>query len=338
MFVYVLRFPRIPLLVLAALAWAFLAVPWAARDPLLLAALTGTVVGAVTLLDLWGYALRTPNTPPEVAWAPRRSAWSLLLPVVLLLPPSLLYLGADPGTVGEPVLAATGTGLLYGLFLAGPLMCAVTSRARLHACALELAAHASSQDDLPMAVRILVGLFWPTDRFLERADEPSLAWFRQRRLTVLARREAALVVRALEEATTDDPRTLRALTEADVALALLHRKPDEIDVVGSLVISGRVLRRLGVRPGDPAARVCSTNPLHGPAAGLGRCGLSRNATRLRCAWCLNRSPELLLYRHGLLPRVKGETPGSSGPHRLRWWKVNYGSRGRVRAQELLRTP
>ncbi|WP_152521181.1 hypothetical protein [Nocardiopsis ganjiahuensis] len=185
-----LRFPRVPLLALAALAWAFLAVPWTARDPLLLAALTGTVVGAVTLLDLWGYALRTPNTPPE----------------------------------------------------------------------------------------------------------------------------------------------------ADVALALLHGKPDEIDVVGSLVISGRVLRRLGARPGDPDSRVCSTNPLHGPAAGLGRSYWSRHTDRLLCAWCLNRSPKHRFHCYRLHPRVEGETPGFASTRRTRWRSGDYGSRGRIRAQELLRTP
>ncbi|MGW5877108.1 hypothetical protein ACWFMI_11245 [Nocardiopsis terrae] len=329
-----LRFPRTPLLVFFALVWAFIAVPGTAHDPLLLGALTGAATGSVVVLDLWGYALRTPNAPPGVAWRPRRSVWSLPVPPGLLLPAPLLYLWANPATSWEPVLEALGTGLLHGLLLLGPLACAVVSRARLHEHALAWAIHETVRDVPPLLVLAFLG-----DRYPERLLDRPWGWLRQRHLTVLARREAAVVVRALERAPAEEPRTLRALREADVALALLHGRPDEIELVGSLVIAGRVLRRLGVRPGDPDTRVCRTNPLHGPSAGLGDTNMFKGAEWLAplCAWCLLRSPRNR-FHYSLHPRVAGETPGFASPRRTRWTDVDYGSRGTVRAQELLRRP
>ncbi|WP_152514230.1 hypothetical protein [Nocardiopsis valliformis] len=330
-----LRFPRVTLLVSAALVWAFLAVPGTAHDPLLLGVLAGAVAGSALVLDLWGYALRTPNAPAEAEWSPRRSAWSLTVAPVLFLPAPLLYLSANPDTVWAPVLGSLGTGLVYGLLLVGPLVCAVVSRTRLHACALAWAAREWFRGEVLVLLWTLLGLRYPK----KRQGHP-LSPLRRRRLAVLARREAAVLARALEEAPAEDPRTLRALSEADVALALLHGRPDEIDLVGSLVISGRVLRRLGVRPGDPDARVCHTNPLHGPSTGLGDTNMFKGPQRLEalCSWCLPRTPESRFRYYSLHPNVAGEPSGFASPRRARWTANAYGSRGTVRAQELLRRP
>ncbi|USY17717.1 hypothetical protein NE857_20560 [Nocardiopsis exhalans] len=154
-----------------------------------------------------------------------------------------------------------------------------------------------------------------------------------RRLRPLAHREAGRAAAAIREA-VDHPGADAAVRDADTALTVLGGDPDELDLVGVVVLSRRVLDRLaGEEVGSPGA-VCMVNPLHGSSQGQGATELPGGGGRLpMCGRCLRRAD-----RFRLPLRVAVGTRWGVSHLSLRergWVRTRYGTRGRLRAERLL---
>jgi hypothetical protein len=153
-----------------------------------------------------------------------------------------------------------------------------------------------------------------------------------RSLRPRADRAARRAVRALEAAPADRAGLDGALRETDTALAVLGGEPDELDLVGVVVLADRAVRRLDPDPDSAAGAdvpVCMVNPLHGPAALHG----PRHG-RPVCASCAVL-PERARERRTL--RV-ADPSGGRRPHLeldRRWVVSGYGAKGRLDTEDLL---
>ncbi|MGW5877110.1 hypothetical protein ACWFMI_11255 [Nocardiopsis terrae] len=152
-----------------------------------------------------------------------------------------------------------------------------------------------------------------------------------RALRPRADRAVRRAVRALESAPQDRPGRDAALREIDTALAVLAGEPDELDLVGVIVLAERAVRRLDPEAVTGAdAQLCEVNPLHGQAV--------RQRTRpgpSLCASCtaLGKSER---DRRTLRVAAPGGDRVPHGELNRRWVTTGYGTRGRLKAEDLLK--
>ncbi|RKS09516.1 hypothetical protein DFP74_5255 [Nocardiopsis sp. Huas11] len=185
----------------------------------------------------------------------------------------------------------------------------------------------------PLSALALLGLVWAVLGVRGRMDT-----IPGRSLRPRADRAVRRAARALEAAPADHAGLDRSLRETDTALAVLRGAPDELDLVGVVVLSDRVVRRLDPDPDTAATAdlpVCMVNPLHGPAAPQGRGRGQRPRERqARCASCA------LLSDRARDRRVLMVAAPSGGrrPHlelaRL-WVTSGYGTSGRLDTEDLM---
>ncbi|MFB8761882.1 hypothetical protein [Nocardiopsis alba] len=154
-----------------------------------------------------------------------------------------------------------------------------------------------------------------------------------RRLRPMARRAADRAVAALDAA-GDHPEADRAVRDLDVALMVLGEHPDELDLVGVIVLARRAERRLLGGEARADGPVCMADPLHGPAGGSGRLPQWDWGRPLPlCRECLGLRTE---QRVPLRVRVDG---GRFVPHltlRERTWvSSRYGAKRRPSGETLL---
>ncbi|MEU3142330.1 hypothetical protein ABZ645_23440 [Nocardiopsis alba] len=190
------------------------------------------------------------------------------------------WIARSPDVPRGPGPGFLSDGLLPGLFVVGPLLGAALSAAHLFGT-----------------------------RLVRRAVP-----IRGRRLRAQAEREARRMLEDLERAPNRTPGLSEATAEADVALAALHGDPDDLDLLGVIVLARRARGRLSGTVSRPS--VCMLDPLHGPAEGRGRPRHTRRRIPL-CAECLRlpeeeRVPLLLrigsrIVFHGTAERVWGRT-------------------------------
>ncbi|GAB2501253.1 hypothetical protein [Nocardiopsis aegyptia] len=159
-----------------------------------------------------------------------------------------------------------------------------------------------------------------------------------RSLRPRADRAVRRAAKALEAASADHAGLDRSMREADTALAVLGGEPDELDLVGVVVLADRVVRRLDPDPDTAASAdvpVCMVNPLHGPSALYGPTDqLWPERRQARCASC-----ELLSDRGRDRRTLLVAAPsGGRRPHleldRL-WVTTGYGARGRLDTEDLM---
>ncbi|WP_017588585.1 hypothetical protein [Nocardiopsis ganjiahuensis] len=152
-----------------------------------------------------------------------------------------------------------------------------------------------------------------------------------RALRPRADRAVRRAVRALESAPQDRPGRDRALREIDTALAVLAGEPDELDLVGVIVLAERSVRRL-----DPEvvtgvdAQLCEVNPLHGQAVRRGTGpgpSLCASCTALGKSERDRRTLRVAAPEGGRVPH---------GELNRRWVTTGYGTRGRLEAEDLLK--
>ncbi|MFB8761884.1 hypothetical protein [Nocardiopsis alba] len=156
-----------------------------------------------------------------------------------------------------------------------------------------------------------------------------------RALRPRADRAVRQAIRALESAPQDLRGRGGAMREIDTALAVLAGEPDELDLVGVIVLAERAMRRLAPDSGvvtDVDARLCEINPLHGQAVRRG----PEHGGPL-CASCValgererdERTLRVAASGGGRLPH---------GESNRRWVTTDYGTRGRLEAEDLLKEP
>ena len=164
-----------------------------------------------------------------------------------------------------------------------------------------------------------------------------------RALRSRADRAVRRMTKALHEAPTDHPGRRQALRESDTALTVLAGRPDELDLVGIIVLADRVALRLDPDPQTAALAdqpVCVVDPLHGPSV-LRRAGRKKNGHREvvvsvpLCAACAVRSKA---QRRSRVLRVAapegGRVPHSESDRA--WVRSGYGARHRLDVEELLK--
>jgi hypothetical protein len=154
-----------------------------------------------------------------------------------------------------------------------------------------------------------------------------------RALRPQADRAVRRAVKALESAPQDRPGRNGAVREIDTALAVLGGQPDELDLVGVIVLSERAVRRLDPDPDTAAGAdvpLCAVNPLHGRALVHGP---SRREPL--CGSCA-ALPERERDHRTLRVRTTGSKRVRHGELGRRWVTTGYGNRGRLKAEDLLR--
>ncbi|MFC9938617.1 hypothetical protein [Nocardiopsis alba] len=164
----------------------------------------------------------------------------------------------------------------------------------------------------------------------------SVRWTRAtpgRRLRPMARRAADRAVAALDAA-GDHPEADRAVRDLDTALVVLGESPDELDLVGVIVLARRAARRLEEAEGRADGPVCMADPLHGPAEGRGRLPRWDGGNPLPlCRGCLRRRPE---RRVPLRVRAGGRRFVPHLTLRERTWvSSRYGTKRRLTGESLL---
>ncbi|MFE0266676.1 hypothetical protein ACFWZ7_05615 [Nocardiopsis alba] len=164
----------------------------------------------------------------------------------------------------------------------------------------------------------------------------SVRWTRAtpgRRLRPMARRAADRAVAALDAA-GDHPEVDRAVRDLDTALVVLGESPDELDLVGVIVLARRVERRLGEGEGRADGPVCMADPLHGPAEGRGRLPRWDGGRPLSlCRGCLRTPPERRVPLH---VRAGGRRFVPHLTLRERTWvSSRYGTKRRLTGESLL---
>ncbi|MFB8761880.1 hypothetical protein [Nocardiopsis alba] len=143
---------------------------------------------------------------------------------------------------------------------------------------------------------------------------------RGRRLRAQAGREARRMLEDLERAPNRTPGLSEATAEADVVLAALRGRPDDLDLLGVIVLARRARERLSGTLSRPS--VCMLDPLHGPAEGRGRPRHTRERIPL-CAECLRiREEERVPLRLRLGTRIVFH-----GTAERVWGRTWYGTRG-----------
>jgi hypothetical protein len=152
-----------------------------------------------------------------------------------------------------------------------------------------------------------------------------------RALRPRADRAVRRAVKALESAPQDRSGRDKAMREIDTSLAVLAGEPDELDLVGVIVLAERAVRRL-----DPDVmtgvddQLCEINPLHGravwrrPKSGPSLCA---SCTALGERERDRRTLRVAAPGGGRLPH---------GELNRRWVTTGYGTRGRLEAEDLLK--
>lgn len=107
-----------------------------------------------------------------------------------------------------------------------------------------------------------------------------------RRLRPLAHRETTRMVAAIDAASAGGADVHQAVREADTALMVLGDTPDELDLVGVIVLARRARRRLGPGADRADTVVCMVNPLHGLSVGSASTTLARKDMLPMCRKCL----------------------------------------------------
>lgn len=212
---------------------------------------------------------------------------------------SLLLAGAlfaaAPGAAAEPVQAPAAPGAA-GPAAECPRMSAAGNPAvPVHGCAYltrDLAAGtppAATGLLLPLLGILAAGAAWAGYRLLRAPGRRGHApgW---RRLWRTAHQEAARMVTGLRALPAQDSRLPALTPEAEAVMLVLDGDPDELDLVGAVVMARRVLRLVEGDAAGGDAAVCMVDPLHGPAAHRVRTRLADRRVRV-CEDCLHRTEE-----------------------------------------------
>ncbi|WP_150243124.1 hypothetical protein [Nocardiopsis quinghaiensis] len=179
----------------------------------------------------------------------------------------------------------------------------------------------------PLSALVALALVWSASGAVTRMNTVPGRFLRPR-----ADRAVRRAAKAVQKAPADHAGLDRTLRETDAAMAVLGGEPDELDLVGVVVLADRAVRRLGSDPGTAAgadAPVCMVNPLHGPSALHG----PRHGQPV-CASCA-----LLSERKRERRTLRVAVPsGGRRPHlelARRWVVTGYGDKGRLDAEDLM---
>ncbi|GAB3725315.1 hypothetical protein [Nocardiopsis nanhaiensis] len=213
--------------------------------------------------------------------------------------PSLAASRAEPAPETSPLSEFTSGGFLPALFIAGPV-----------------------------AALPILALMWAAARAATRMRAVP-----GRSLRPEADRAVRRASKALLTAPEIHPGRAEALRETDAALAVLAGQPDELDLVGVVVLADRAARRLDPDTGTSAladAPVCRVNPLHGPSVLHGD-----DREQPLCASCCassdrereRRTLKVAALGGGRLPHLELER---------RWTTTGYGAKGGLDLEDLLK--
>ncbi|NYH54702.1 hypothetical protein HNR06_004291 [Nocardiopsis arvandica] len=179
----------------------------------------------------------------------------------------------------------------------------------------------------PLSALAVLALVWSALGAVTRMDTVPGRLLRPR-----ADRAVRRAAKAVQKAPADRAGLDGALRETDAAMAVLGGAPDELDLVGVVVLADRAVRRLDSDPDTAAgagAPVCMVNPLHGPSVLHGP--RHRQPVCASCALLSDRMRERRTLRVAV-------PPGGRRPHLeldRRWVVTGYGAGGRLDAEDLM---